>query len=383
MTPPITLIKSDLCKQGGLEKYAWHIALDFCEKGSSVTLLTTGYPVPPSVHPLLHIVSLPAKRSMSYLSTLAFDKACERYLQKHPTPIVFSLDRNRTQTHLRAGNGVHAAYLQARRKREGIAKGVSFTLNPLHQTLLHFEKMAFEHPDLRILFANSHMVKREILTHYDTDPTKICVVHNGVEWEKMRGAFQKWPSVRENLLYRFGLSRFSFQILFVGHNFRRKGLEKLLYALSFIKEGDFELSVVGEDREQEFFVSLARQLGLSKKVFFFGRQTSSLPFYQMADALVIPSFYDPFANVTLEALAMGLFVLSSSYNGGSEILTSNNGAVIPNLDDSKEFALLLTSLFSRKKTEESASLIRNSVRQFDFSCQLDKITQATLSSYDC
>ena len=45
------------------------------------------------------------------------------------------------------------------------------------------------------------------------------------------------------------------------------------------------------------------------------------PFYQMADALVIPSFYDPFANVTVEALAMGLFVLSSKHNGGPEILT--------------------------------------------------------------
>ena len=45
------------------------------------------------------------------------------------------------------------------------------------------------------------------------------------------------------------------------------------------------------------------------------------PFYQQSDCLAIPSFYDPFANVTLEALAMGLYAVSSKTNGGHEILT--------------------------------------------------------------
>lgn len=380
MKPPITLIKSELSKQGGLEKYTWQIAFDFCNRGSCVTLLTTGSPTPPFSHPFLNIVSLPAKSAMSYLSILAFDKACHEYLSKHPTPIVFSLDRSRFQTHLRAGNGVHAAYLKTRKEQESLAKGISFSLNPLHQTILSFEKKAFEHPDLKILFTNSHMVKKEILTHYRTDPRKICVVHNGVEWEKMEIPFNKWPSLRENTLSHFGLNKTAFQFLFIGHNFRRKGLEKLLYALSFIKNGEFQLSVVGEDKEQSYFISLCKKLKLSDKVFFFGKQPSPLPFYQMADLFVIPSFYDPFANVTLEALAMGLFTVSSQYNGGSEILTKENGYVIPHLDDSKEFSLILERLLLKRKTEESARIIRNSVKEFDFSNQLAKITEATLSS---
>ena len=380
MKPPITLIKSDLSHQGGLEKYTWQIAADFCHRGSLVTILTTGNPLPPFSHPLLKIVSFPAKKAISYLSILAFDKACNNYLEKNPTSIVFGLDRTRFQTHLRAGNGVHAAYLNMRKEEEGFTKGISFSINPLHQTILSLEKKAFEHPELKILFTNSQMVKKEILTHYRTDPSKICVVHNGVEWGKMQIPFDKGISKREEMLSTFCLNKHLFQLLFVGHNFRRKGLEKLLYALSFIKKGDFQLSIVGEDKESSYFESLCKKLKIADKVFFFGKQPSPLPFYQMADAFVIPPFYDPFANVTLEALAMGLFTLSSKHNGGSEILTPENGQIIPNLSDYKEFSLILENIIQKKKSEESAHRIRNSVKEFDFPNQLAKITEATLSS---
>ncbi len=372
----VTLIKSELFKQGGLEKYTWQIARDFCNLGSPVTLLTSGNPTPPFSHPLLHLVSLPICHHPSCLGILHFDKACHDYIQRHPTPIVFSLDRNRFQTHLRAGNGVHAAYLQ---KREpSLGKKLSFSLNPLHQTLLSLEKRAFEHPELKLLFTNSFMVKREILEHYRTQESKIAVVHNGVEWERMGAPFSRWQEGRAQLFQEKGLDPTAFQFLFIGHNFLRKGLEKLLYALAFMKKEDFQLSVVGKEKNLPFFLSLSRKLGISSKVFFLGQQENSLPFYQMADALVVPSLYDPFANVTLEALAMGLFVLSSRHNGGHEILTSEKGAILNDLNDPALFAEELKKTLTKRKTPESASRIRESVAYLDFSHQLRLITQKTL-----
>ena len=73
--------------------------------------------------------------------------------------------------------------------------------------------------------------------------------------------------------------------------------------------------------------ALAAKLNIQRRVTFFGPQKEIRPFYQFADALVIPSFYDPFANVTVEALAMGLFVVSSKSNGGHEILISSKMAL--------------------------------------------------------
>lgn len=380
LKPAITLIKSELFKQGGLEKYTWQIARDFCTLGCQVTILTTGLKQPLFSHALLRIINLPIDHVFSFLNVMRFDKACRKYLAKHPTPIIFSFDRNRFQTHLRAGNGVHAAFLERRKIEEGFVKNLSFFLNPLHQTILSLEKKGFEHPDLKILFANSMMVKQEILKFYHVDPDKIQVVHNGVEWHTMKEAFDEWESQREKILHTHHLDPQAFQFLFIGHNFFRKGLDKLLRALALVKNEHFQLSVIGKDKNMSHFEQLVQHLGLSKKVFFFGPQKQTNTFYQMADCLVIPSLYDPFANVTLEALAFGLFVISSKSNGGHEILTSQNGAVIDSLEDLVSFSQTLKRTLNFRKTTNSACMIRDSVKHLDFSKQLRQITELTINS---
>ena len=372
------LIKSELFKNGGLEKYTWNLARDFCALKVPVTLLTTGQITSPFQDPLLNIVSLPVSYSLSVLNLLQFDRACANFLKKHQTPLIFSLDRNRFQTHLRAGNGVHAAYLKHRSKQEGILKSASFALNPLHHAILSLEKMGFEHKRLKLLFANSHMVKEEILRFYDVNPEKIIVVHNGVEWHAMRPCFEVWEEEKERLLQGGPLKRAAFQFLFIGHNFSRKGLPQFLRALSHIKSEHFQLSVVGKEKNTQAFQQLAQELGLEKKVLFFGPQSKTAPFYQAADCVVIPSLYDPFANVTLEALAMGVPVISSKHNGGHEILRPSNGAVIECLDDSRSFGESLREALGRPKTEESSYAVRESVKHLDFSKQLRSITEPTL-----
>jgi UDP-glucose:(heptosyl)LPS alpha-1,3-glucosyltransferase len=380
MTPsPVTLIKSELFRQGGLEKYTWQIAADFCALGCPVTLLTSGVRSPPFSHPLLRIVSLSVRHPLSFLNVRHFAQASEDYLTHHPTPIVFSLDRNRFQTHLRAGNGVHAAYLKRRSAEEGLLKRLSFACNPLHQTILSLEKQAFEHPQLKILFTNSNMVKQEVLHCYKTDPQKIKVIHNGVEWHAMQPAFDSWENNRHTLLHQWGLDATVFQFLFIGHNFRRKGLEKLLRALHEIRNEPFQLNVIGHDKDTPYFKELVHRLNLAQKVFFWGPQKDTLPFYQMADCLVIPSLYDPFANVTVEALAMGVFVLSSRNNGGHEVLTSQNGAVIESLDDLSAFSSVLKQVLNHPKTPLRAAAIRQTVQHLDFSQQLRQLTQSSLS----
>ncbi|MES2122883.1 MAG: glycosyltransferase family 4 protein [Chlamydiota bacterium] len=370
----IALIKSNLSHKGGIEKYTWAMARHFCDKGIPVTILTTRCWKPAFEHPLLEIVNLVPHYPVSVLNLLHFDYACSRYLKKHPFPVVFSLDRNTYQTHHRAGNGVHAAYLQCRAQEEGLSKKISFCLNPLHRAILHLEKKTFECPELQHLITNSHMVKEQILKHYRTDPSKIEVIHNGVEWQGLQESFDAWEEGKRDTALRHGLDVRAFQLLFIGHNFRRKGLEKLLNALSKIPDRNFQLNVIGKDKDLPFFKRKVEQLRLDGKVFFHGPQANAIPFYQLADALIVPSLYDPFANVTLEALSMGLFVFSSTYNGGKEILTPENGAIIPHLDDAHTFANMLDHGMNKQKTMQSATAIRNSIKHLDFSAQLQKIS---------
>ena len=161
-----------------------------------------------------------------------------------------------------------------------------FSLNPLHRLILKLEKQAFENPDLKLLFTNSHMVRNEILEHYQVDPNKIRVIHNGVEWNEMQSDFDSWESNRLKLARKRGLNLNRYQFLFIGHNYRRKGLAKLLKALSLLFNRDFDLSVVGAEKHLKEFQQLTIQLKLQNHVHFFGPQKDTRSFYQIADALL-------------------------------------------------------------------------------------------------
>lgn len=353
------LLKSNVQSSGGLEKYASRIAQGFIDRGAEVKLLTKqtrGWP--------------------SFWRLEQFDRFTRDWLKEHPADIIFGMDRNRFQTHIRAGNGVHAAYLESRVQSEGIFKWLKCHLNPLHRTILSIEKTAFENPCLERLFTNSHMVRRQILERFRIDANKIQVIHNGVEWKEMEKDFSLWPQKREEHLKSLSLSRDFFHLLFIGNGYLRKGLTQLLNALTQVPE--IYLSVIGKDNQASAYQHLVHRLGLADRVRFFGPATDIRPFYQYADALAIPSFYDPFANVTVEALAMGLFVISSKTNGGHEILTPEQGCVIEDLLNTDSVATSLRLALKHRKTPKSASALRESIRHLDFSHQLDLLLSSCL-----
>ncbi|MCX6990736.1 MAG: glycosyltransferase family 4 protein [Chlamydiae bacterium] len=376
----ITLLKSGISHLGGLEKYTLRLAGAFARKGCDVTLLTTGDTKAIDPSSPIKAISHTYQHKLSVLKVSEFDKFCRSSLKKSPTSIIFGLDRNRHQTHIRAGNGAHAAYLFHRKRSEGFFKKVSFSLNPLHRLLLAIEKESFESPDLRTLFTNSHMVKNEILSYYNVEPSKLEVIHNGVEWEEMQGSFDESFTTKKLHENELGLPSDVFHFLFIGHNFERKGLGELLEALSLMKDKDFHLSVIGSDKNSLQYKQNAAELGLSSRVTFFGERKDVLKFYQMADCLVIPSHYDPFANVTIEALAMGLTVISSKYNGASEILTKESGHIIEELFDPYSILSCLENALITPKGHLSAGIIRQSIRNLDFPNQLGKMVDKTLET---
>lgn len=367
----VVLLKAQLSKQGGLEKYANRIASSFVQRGAHVTFVTTN--IPENKDPRIDYCVFPVCRWPGFLRIEQFDRSVCSFLQNTSADLVFGMDRNRTQTHIRAGNGIHAAYLKSRLASEGILKYAISHINPLHLKILEIEKTALEHPNLKKVFVNSHMVKNDLLQHYSTDPSKIEVLHNGVEWKEHEFAFETTQENRKTIYTNFGFNPECLHLLFIGNGYQRKGLLPLLKALAIWKFRHFHLSIVGKDKHIDAYRAHAAKLGLSANVSFFGVQTNAIPFYQMADVLVIPSFYDPFANVTVEALSLGLFVISSKTNGGYEILTEHNGVCIENLMHMDAMIAALDRALHFRKTPESAAQIRASVAHLDFSIQIPKL----------
>lgn len=365
----VTLLSRHLAARGGLEKWSHRLAEGFTKRGADVTILTSDPLQEDSSHPHIHIHSLPLSKKLNFRKMNQFDLLTKRWTEEHPASIVFGMDRTRNQTHIRAGNGVHAAYLQKRATFETYPSYKQW-LNPLNQTILKIEKEAFESEKLKILFTNSYMVKEEILSHYNVSPDKIEVIHNGVEWKEMEDDFSSWVEWKQKKCQVYCLDQNQYQFLFVGNGYERKGLGVLLEALATLKNREFHLSVVGKDRNLLTFKNRARSLGLQNHIHFFGAQKNIRPFFQIADCLAIPSHYDPFANVTVEALAMGLFVVSSKTNGGHEVLKKENGTVIEELSSVEAVASALKEAMEVPKTWIRSKAIRTSVSHLDFSQQL-------------
>lgn len=378
----IAFLKSQILNRGGLEKYTVRLAETFAAYGHDVALLTTDWQEGALGAVPFQVVNLGKKSSFSLLQLLSFDRHCKKYLKEHPQAIVFGMERNFChQSHYRAGNGCHAAYLMRRRASDSWLKSKSFAINPLHKLILEMEKATFESPHLQRLFVNSHMVQKEILQHYPNVATeKLSVVHNGVEWKELQKPFEEGLNLRTKILKQVGLNPDFYQYIFVGNEYERKGLGLLLDALALLPERTFQLSVIGRERRPQIFIQKAVSLGLQDHVRFLGPVKEIKVYYSSADCLVIPSMYDPFANVTVEALAMGLYVISSSSNGGSEVITSPElGSIFDNLKDPEILARSLHAAMNRPKTISSATYIRQAVAHLDFANQIGEVVRQTVT----
>ena len=347
----IAILKKEIHAGGGLEKYFKKIYEALLARGHKVTVLSR------SKSETIPVVQVSRKIPISFADMLWFDFQVRRWLKEHPQDIVLGFDRHFLPlTHYRAGNGCHAAFLERRKKESSWLKRLFLTCNPLHLVTLLSEKKTCESSTTTII-CNSELVRKEFLHFYpQASPEKFVVIHNGVEWGELEKVFQE------------GEKRVPSRILFVGHEWQRKGLDRLLKALSLV-QSPFFLTALGKERAPGKFLDLVHQYGLEGRVELIPQPQNPLPFYQKATIMVIPSRYDPFANVTLEALAMGLFVITTEANGGSEVLTPDNGCVLREESSPEDFAAAID--FALLNLRDPAT-IRESVKMYDFPRKLQE-----------
>src|SRR6185295_7149273 len=87
------------------------------------------------------------------------------------------------------------------------------------------------------------------------------------------------------------------------------------------------LAIIGRDPQPEHRLSAVR-LRIQDSVRFEGFVADPLPYYAAADAFVLPTFYDACSLTVLEACACGLPVITSKYNGVSELMTQGREGVV-------------------------------------------------------
>jgi UDP-glucose:(heptosyl)LPS alpha-1,3-glucosyltransferase len=231
----------------------------------------------------------------------------------------------------RAGDGVHAAWLDHRARILGPVQRVTQRWSPYHRYVLAAERAMFAHPALRAVICNSQMVADEVVRYYGVSRDKLQVIYNGVDTDAFHPGVageHRWATRSEA-----GIPNDVPVLLFVGSGFERKGVPQLLRAAARMQRADARIVIVGADRKLKAMQQLSEGLGLSRRVLFTGPLKDVRPWYGAADGFVLPTLYDPCPNAVLEALACGLPVVTSTTCGAQEwVRSGENGWVVDAVD---------------------------------------------------
>ena len=183
---------------------------------------------------------------------------------------------------------------------------VGVVASPRLLTYLWLEWHRYAQRPGRTIVATSSRLREQIEAAYPEGRAPVEVITPGVD---VRGSPATWPqklAARQSL----GLPEAGQCILFVGNDYRKKGLATLLAALAKLPE-DYYVAVVGNPDQTLEFAKQAQDLRQDHRVFFLGSQRWIGLAYTAADCLVHPTLEDTFGMVVLEAMAYGLPVVVS------------------------------------------------------------------------
>ncbi|MFN7834368.1 MAG: glycosyltransferase family 4 protein [Burkholderiaceae bacterium] len=282
--------------------------------------------------------TIPVATSIRWLRDRLFARRLYKRLHAERFDLVQSHERIPGLDVYRAGDGVHAAWLERQtRALQGWrrwAKRLLQTLSPYHRYLRRQEGRMFRHPRLRAVICNSRLVLEEIEARFAVPAAKLKLIYNGVDTNTIQPAGLLERSEARSLL---GLGPTEKVLLYVGSGFARKGVVILLRAIHQLQTeltcGHAERPpavrclVVGRERHLRRYRLLAQRLGIERCMLWCGAQPELAPYWAAADAFVLPTLYDPLPNAALEALAAGLPVFVTDACGVAELLTPDSGWV--------------------------------------------------------
>lgn len=264
-------------------------------------------------------------------------------------------------------------------------KKVTAFANIRRGMLLRTEKNLCQKPDGPIVAALSKYVAEQFKRHYGLGEKRIVIIPNGVKINRPvdEAAVKK---LREQIFGQLEIRDRSKAVLFLfaANNFRLKGLGCLIRAMGEAVKRNSEkqicLIIVGNGAASKYR-RIADKLNIEKRIAFLGNLPNIGEALGINDVAVLPTFYDPSSRFILEALAAGKPVITTRFNGASDLFTDGrHGKVI----DRPENIASLTdaiSYFTNADNIRRASdaIITDNLKD---KISIDRVTKQLISLYE-
>ncbi|MEJ2656195.1 MAG: glycosyltransferase [Desulfobacterales bacterium] len=208
--------------------------------------------------------------------------------------------------------------------------------------------------------------KEYLIRYYDAPCDNIRIVPCGVDFNRFK------PLNAGSARRKLGFAPDDLIVLYVGRYAPVKGLDRLVEIVScLIHLSRLRLVMVGGDGMESPMVqqlqSKAKTLHIENRLMFAGRvNQETLPqYYSAADVTVVPSYYESFGLVALEALACGTPVVTTSVGAMEEIVKDGITGYVVKDPNPRHFSRHIENVLSKQRQNgTSPSQIRSSVLEY-------------------
>jgi UDP-glucose:(heptosyl)LPS alpha-1,3-glucosyltransferase len=377
----LVILHADVAR-GGAERYTLDLAGSLVERGHEVSILASSFQSDPTAGRRVLLAADGATRTGRYLRFL---DSLDVELDRVGYDIVHAMlpVRRCHVYHPHAGIAAEAMTAGHLAKSGAAQQALAWAGNRFNVRRRRFaavERGLLESPRPPVVLCLSRLIQAVVSRHYpDLPREKLVALFNGIDLKKFDPSIHR--EARKQVRARFGIDESAVVGLMLAQDFERKGLGQAIEALARIENPKMIL-LVGGKPDPAKYRSLAGRLGVENRVVFAGPVSDPVSFYQSSDFFVLPTRFDPCSLVVLEALAMGLPVISTVKNGACEVMEDGvHGRVLADPDDIPALtAAMLEVADSARRTgmADACLALRPRVSQESHLSQLEQVYRSIL-----
>ncbi|NDY73224.1 glycosyltransferase family 1 protein [Desulfobacter hydrogenophilus] len=347
----IAILVKRFTLSGGKERYVVELIQALCRRGHHVDVFACE--AEPQLLNGIGFFPVPNRmRFSSVLNTISFVRETAKILKNHNYDIIHSHERNYTQEVLT---------LHSFSYYEGLEKYTLF--RKIDQKYLSLRSLLYlwlERRQMKTpwLISVSTAISKDVEKNYhrtgnivEIPPGVDLTVFDGSSIHAIREQARKEKAIEENEL----------AVLFVGSAFQRKGLDRLIPAIT----EEMRLLVVGKGDHIPKFKKMIKAHDCGQRISMEGITDNIIKYYALADVVVLPSRSEAFGMSILEGMACGLPVIVSHNSGIADLIRHGENGFLMN--KASELPGLLELMRSGEKRREIGLRARKTAEQYGWS----------------
>lgn len=314
--------------KGGVERYAWDLVRRLCDRGHEVHFFC--HFTDDRTDPRVVVHKIPNSwKQIRFMKVWSFDRWLTRHVRRADWDVVHGFSKSSVQDVYTDGSGCLLDYQAYSIDEAGKgALGRALKRNSLHQRqVLAVEERRFTRGNFAKIVTMSELAAEQIRRRYGLTDQEVVTIFNGIDTARFH------PRLREEVgpaqRAAAGVEPDAFVVLCVANDYRRKGVPTLIEAARRVAAAGglpggrpLRVVVIGKERASTVaeYEALARSKGVGEVVRLLGPQDAVERWHALADLHALPSRFDAFGNVVLEAMATGVPPLVSKRAGAHEVV---------------------------------------------------------------